>query len=1118
MKKSKVVVSVILMVSLIISQMVCVSASQAKTHTVIADSFETFGNYENSILPDGWEKAVDCSELKYEYTTDSETNSKVIHFKQNMGKIAIPFAEVLKNGKIYVSFDVKTVNDTHLIFGSHISNNSSSNNVRDYSYKGLNGGLEEACVEYYKRSYGTSTSWIGGSMPADDLTWHKVELFVDLDAKIPTATMYYDGGLLGEPQNIVNCTGLKDFYFYGNGLESWIDNMCIKQYADVEDYNSTITLENSSTNSVDICFSEAIVAENVTASDFAIKDSSGIAIDVANYTAVKKGNSRVQISFNNVNPGAYKIEVVGNLLRNNNKPANKLHFYINGSVNYDSNLFYLNENFDYYEGGTPTDWYGFIEPVALDDMQSITGKEGKALQLKDLAPIAFDFKNPLETGDYTIEFDVKNANGWCLNILDEAMTKYKSADQMKKYMYQSDYDTQKKKYIDAGNTEEQWAQYVRSEEFDTIVKSSWKNKKISTVLMGQAKGENAGYYFHPYKGNSLPVEDTYKIADNTGTEWTHIKLELQTGAGKCIITVGNNDPVTKTYTNNIYSSCLDRVCLVSRETGYREFVHGIGGIAFRCLDGSKTGSLGIDNVKVYKNNQYNAYQNFDNFEKGKPSQGWYLPTQDYNGSRRLSFVNDAFVATVKNDTDKYIAISNLGNNIANVLDVPVKAGQPFAIEFDVNNMSDDPSTAEKWKFGFFTEKMSFSNKYTVDSGKTAQNGEIGIAGIDWQNNDTQFSVLRRTWTEAEGAYFTLGGFRNGSFKKACMAGGETPIPCYDNEWANIKLDVVPLNVGFKLKFTINYPSRQENYTTDWQEFNVKGSTLLEIFDVTEDIYAVGFRMENGKKYGIDNLKVYETNIPSITSIAETNVLHFDGTKEALGSVLPVTTKGIKLSFSAPLKNTDGISVEYTDGTEIEHSVSLSNDKKEVEILFTELPDLEKTMTLGLSQNIKFDTASNLSGLQSTSKSFGFDGSSSVKIDVSDYRVYEKLGGDTIKYIEKYSGTEKEVAIPTGWYPVIGSSLENKDLNNLKLVISGFNPGAGDKIFAVVAGYNTDGTILNIAIPGEFEPVRGMFDNLEIEFSDLSEVENNNIKCFVWNQDYAPFGEQLEYVYSSTVNE
>lgn len=155
--------SIALVCTMMIGMLPTAFAQKFEQGRVVEDDFNTFTEYtaskdsqNNIILPSGWKLSSDgkSSASFTAYKDTEETNTNAFSFGW-LGKPVYSFSEVIKSGKLRVSFDVKTSANLETVTStpslwvrSHTLDIDTTHNVEDYYYHLDSSGNEKDSQKY----------------------------------------------------------------------------------------------------------------------------------------------------------------------------------------------------------------------------------------------------------------------------------------------------------------------------------------------------------------------------------------------------------------------------------------------------------------------------------------------------------------------------------------------------------------------------------------------------------------------------------------------------------------------------------------------------------------------------------------------------------------------------------------------------------------------------------------------------------------------------------------------------------------------------------------------------------------------------------------------------------
>ncbi len=1147
---------------MMIMQVLPANAENFTQSRVVINDFNTFTTYtkskdseNNPILPSGFKIASDgTSSTSFTAYQDTESGNNAFSLGWQ-AKAVYAFSEAITTGNLRVTFDVLTNANTEtttstpsLWLKSHNMDIDTTQNVEDYYYHLDSNGNEKDSKKYVvgekmmailqvkknnlnhyalSSGYGTATSavtegkinvsdgTVKGEGVVGDGLWHKVDITFDLDNKL--ATLSYDGIEIYKDVTIPGTGGMKDvFLLSDSGGTVAVDNWYINHYFDAADNYGLMDGEyDVEDNSITISFSEHLSRE-LTVNEFLITNENGEAVmpeSVENYT-----NSSVKLGFNDLPGGIYTISCKENIFTGDRKPENSLSFAVNGVVDFKNDKkYFINETFEGYAGGMPIDWYGLTEEIPSSSLTASDHSDGTALKIDSENPIAYAFKSSLMTGIYNIEFEVKNGSGWYMHLLDTAMTDEKwCKDNGTDWIYQEDFNRLFDEYKAAQGenyTDASWDAYIKDSTQDNLRKEALKETKKKTVVLGQD-----GNLIKWNKGRKSDLSNATALSAKGSNEWTKVLVTLDFNNGSCYYKIGNSELEKVTFASLSMSTNgsvdqsgtlrYDRIALVNHDTLLREFVHGVGGIGFTAV-GDKP--LEIDNIRVYSDNSYNFYEDFNTVQangiiRRTVQPGWYnLQYEGYGkygykdvasaSNRNIGIGNiDCVGGESPNSIDGSIAeLLYTQGPIVGLFETPIALGSEFVIELDWRNFGTNT---------LYVGIVDHANMYSrAKNTKTATTGHPATgeapSGLDALYN--YYTVLRAC--KYGFSYWRPHDYLSLSTSESAVTAQKLLDAVGVGVW-HLKYNVKTTSSGFSYQLTVTSQDGGTTYTSDWV-------TQAKMFTYTmNDI--VGIALGGSNSY-VDNIKVYEALAPEKPFVSGYEVTYPYG-EEVLGEKVLDLAKSINIDLTAPIDNTDGIVVKYSDGEGVLCNLELINNNKTVKITFTEALKAGKTVTLGVSQFTDVTDAEYSSGIETTSKSFTvIKGSGKPVID--EFRLYEKLGGNQLYF--NYHATDRPNdirTIPEGWYPVISEKLTQKELDNLKLKIKGYNYGDNVDLMVALAGYDSDASILEQRVTEEFIVNRGYFEK-EIELGVLDCEDIMRVKTFLWDKNtYAPRTDELDYDY------
>lgn len=1139
-----------------------VSAKNYKQNRVVIDSFNSFTTYieskdsqDNVIMPDGFKVSTDGkSSASFGAYKDSESGNNAFSLGW-LAKAVYSFPEAITTGKLRVTFDVltnannpETTSTPNLWVRSHYLDIDTTQNVEDYYYHLDSNGNEKDSKTYvvgekmmtlfrvgknnlYHYGLGTghgnpvsavadgrvsvSDGSVKGKGMVGDGAWHKADILIDFDQKV--ATFKYDGIEVYKDITIPGTGGMKDVFLLSdsNGVVA-VDNWYINHYFDESDNKGLMEgTYNAEDESMTLVFSE-FLSRDLSADDFIILNADGenvIPDSVNNYT-----NSSVKLNFKDLSGGVYTIKCKNNIFYNQTKPENSINFAVNKFVDVaNDKKYFINEDFEGYGGGMPVDWYSLTDEIPVASLEKSEHDGGNALKIDSQNPIAYGFKDSLMNGIYHIEFDVKNGNGWYMHLLDTAMTDSKwCKDNESQWIYQEDYNRLYEEYKAAqgiGYTDAGWDAYIKDSTQDALRKSMLQATKKKTVVLGQ-EGSSIKYN----KGRASNLANATELKATGSDKWTKVLITLDFNNGSYYYKIGNGETEKATFASLSMATDgsvdqsgtlrYDRIALVNHETLLREFVHGVGGIGFTAL-GDKP--LEIDNVKVYSDNSYNFYEDFNTVQSNgiirrTVQPGWYnLQFEGYgkygysdvaSGSNRnigIGNIDCVFAGNANSIDGTASELLYTQGPIVGLFETPIKLGSEFAIELDWRNFGTNTLYV-----GIVDDANTYSRAKNTKTAKTGHpaTGEIPT-GADALYN--YYAILRAC--KFGFSYWEPHEYRSLSTSEATVKAQKLLDAVGVGVW-HLKYNVKTNSTGFLYQLTVTSQDGKTSYTSEWVE-------QPKMFTYTmNDIVGIAL---GGSNSFVDNIKVYEVNPCEQPFVITYSATYPEG-ESVLDNTISACAQSVNIQLSAPVDSTDGICVKYSDGEPVLCDLELVNNNKTVKVNFTKALTAGKTITIGISQFTKITGAKYSGGIKTTSKSFEVL-ESNGKLDISEFRLYEKIGGNQLYF--NYHATDRPDdlrVIQEGWYPVLAEELTKKEPENMKVVIKGYNYGEAVDLLAMLAGYDSNSTTLKQRVTEKITVDKGAFE-AEIDIKQLTDKEITRIKAFLWDQNtYGPRAEDLDYNY------
>lgn len=1065
-------------------------ADSSYSQPCVVDYFNSFNGFEKQagtyVTPDGLEKFLQANWSVTNLTSQSDGVNDYLKFSNSSTALMLPFDETIRTGKLHMSFDLKIEDYTKLYrFYVYAHDNRKNDNPldlrnaadTDYSYLNLfdMGITDKTYQKLTLRGNGNKQIDIEEKIKN---AWHKYDLEIDFTQTPYKITLAIDGN------NRTESTlpyGLKSLYFFytpgsgdnaGRNTPIYMDNLFVKHYpngtyGDTEmrvDYaGSTIANKNAS---VDVAFSEASSVVN-DGGDPGVEDF--VARNVVDNTETapslaRKNDSNIRLTFDNLATGTYRIvckDLTGYQGHfTNGQPSDSDTFSTAGTAqNVKEQNILVEDDFENYIGGIPANAEspGGTKYHTQGEMNAAEGNGGgTALEIHS-QQVIYQFPYALTGDRFSYEFDIKHTDGrWFTGILTEDTLSGKQS--IHKDLYKNAIINQKED--------------LTQEKINTSV----GNYKAETNAIGcisyteDPKDGAVGSEAVQYATSRLSWLNA-KAQDLTceKNKWNHVKVDVDLGAVTYTITING---VSKTVALN-----RDRFRPVERymkktvngeEKWVRTWDYGIKGISLGCygdktetnkeVTGSSDPTVYYDNFKVYNDNSYNAYQDFNAATRADNNsgitQGWIMQSYPNDSWQALVGSEGRYYSAESNTDDKAVKLTKLhGVPYSYQFNRPVAANTPFEMDFDIKG--DATNNKNELNFSLLTKDQLYSMyENSPKSGKAAES--IINASLDDSNarelgictNDAKYynsSVIFSTRTEDSGDHKTSMRITkdNGTHTWTVASstwldneGKEIPIDI-DNKWAHVKLSGYPK--GGKMAFVLNVTDESGNTKTS-QEF---------VSAISADTEFAAFGIATAKQYAnlntqityLDNFTVKEVNSVSnayVTAVKAVDMVN--GETADLTSGLKAKGQNIEISFSEPVAEDTISNIKIYQGNPVKFistTAALSEDKKAVTLTPTSTLTTGEKYMLEIPRTVKTTAASNLSGLEPKAVAFEIKDADAAALKVEDFRLYKYYAAgknDTVEYAEN-------------WVPVADDEL--KDLtkgDRFKFIAKGYNTGDATPIW------------------------------------------------------------------------
>lgn len=1160
----KKVLSMVLALCMFCSTFMVVGAAsdEATAGVLVYQSFDGFnGTRNDESVPEGfvayphsvWQSKNNVAGV------DGETGSAVDVLNAQYGaSLVYPLSKIIRSGKVHWGVDVKMQDPSKSGLYFQAINAMEDENIHDWynadggmyldEYytvgKDIGGQTFDGKAYTYAQVYDDGQNSMTREQEIVDYTpdsmWHRYDFYLDYGKK--TLNMYMDGAELGNAE--INSNGIKALAIRTicNNVDEYtvsVDNWYVNWYAENENETPMMIADKTSVQygeELEISFSESLDG-SANSRDFIIKNAAGENVD-GEIIATPIGVRGAKVTLPKLADGKYTLvleELTGSV---SEKTFSPLSFEVSTPVAVTDTYYYVNEDFDDYQGGIPGGWNGPFYDWAGDDMYNkvtaTEGKTGNALSFNGPALERYlvkEFASPITGGSFTIEFDAYgNNSGIALGFLNEGQTKYSDL----RYVWQGDFTNSWKRGSETVNsvnlyakwrednnkgddTDANWNEYLTSEA-SLPQRTVWKKNDVySNMFMFEdnegnilsAKGR-ASWWYPPEAG----ISDT--SLDTTADRWNHFEIVVDLDNEKYTFYI--NDPEKTSGKTVEFDACrfstFNNAYLDTqggngkteiKASGQKEtttkflryFANGITGI--RLGQGVRSGKavpenpVKVDNLKVYSNNSYNMYQDYDNLTKDKYGSstgalGWYNVRYAGTGWRVGTLSKYQYTENETSGTGINMLNGNGGANImARKLDKPVKAGTPFTVEFKI--LTNSGSKQNAWAMGIGSPDYAMSTAEVEEAGinsDTNVNGTVVSAYTTWQGM-TILNNAGNNWTTgtaeiADGGALYYQKSKLGAGGTAAQYNGSN-ITYKHGEWNYVKLEIEPLASG------ANYTLSFKNSTTGGDYVRCQTYNDVNAEWGSKDADFIYFFINNGGNYYLDDVKVYESKPAQKLSVLDVKTVSVTGDKATFAGSFDNTMTGFEITFSDAIASTDGITLRKTNGSTKWQNVAVTKT----------LSEDKKTVTVGvngtLSDGVKY--LLNIDGVTGVGSVLG-------GVDTrNDYFTYNANAAETDKivitdaWVEGYFQDEnaKDAATKNGTWVRLADGVTLNNVQKLNFCVKGYNTNQEGKLLTVVGSYY-DST-LQKADCADPELPHGVFEKAIV---NISPIKDAKIKFFVWNAD------------------
>ncbi len=959
---------------------------------------------------------------------------------------------------------------------------------------------------------------------------------------------------------------------------------------------------------VKMAFAETLKAFDAEAvclpTDFVLKDSNGGVIENG-ITNVEQDSDKPEIKFTlgNLSKGLYTIGLSEAAKSETDQYQGVLSGKVPGEIIFstegnaqnqqDARRYYVNENFEGYNGGMAngmvSNLFGFSN--APNMTKATDTQNGNNLSFNTIDMAIWKFDESIKGGVFNIEFDVKSNGGrWGLHLLkarDFLPQNYVPGDYwetlkpgnksgatatdiqeptLDKDLAQYNYYNKKlneaqNAATEAGQTFDKdawlvdnwvndWRTYRDSDAQEAV--NSRFNSRRNSLYRSHVLGTTGNATKYSYSTardqwstwGASTVGSTFPEATS---EWTHIKVKVDTEAAKYYLTVGDKTvelPYDQRNFNIGGSTESEHIpgyaTSYDINTGKLKVTPGFGGIGLFCAEISENKPVQFDNVKVYTDDSYNSYSTFDNVARGtlavsaqSDSSGvdmpdWFFPESLNNSFVQwnpncMTLVNGDGRNKTENPSDKSLMINcpkTGAGSLLHMLNVPIKSGREFNIEFDYKCDQEQsimlglveggnilPYSFNQWN-KLDGQDLSGKTEDTKTSSSSWDDSNKYLSRVILYNrgeNDSAQAGDRFRFRNGTNAYLELGA---AGMQDAVSKDDETKTIGYTKgQWHHIKLNVKPNGNVLQETLTVTYEDgtsvTSQAYNTNLPSVNDIAALLFRFNDARAYVTA------NNAQHLIDNLAVYEVGDVNNTYLTNVFAIDADGTESVINDACKATTKQLKLNFSGKLASTNGISIGTAGETALTPEYTLSNDKTSVLVSFNRalLPD--EKINIAIGSDLDTERESYLQKAEPYSTQITVTAAEG-EIKLAEARLYKWV--DSRTHLSQYGN----VTTTAGYYPMGAETLNDvTSKDKFKLVVKGTNFSGSDYEACIMqCVYDSSNRLIDVnIIPKEIN--QGVFDMSQ---EDISCAKENaaKIKFYVWRDNtLIPVANYLDYDVTTT---
>lgn len=1078
----KKITTIILTVAVALTMCPQVFANSTYSQPCVVDYFNGFQSFTKDVgtvdvVPDGFEPYTkgNPSYTKKLSTVTDDANANH-YLKLDAGNdswpgMRMPFSETIRTGKLRISFDLKFDNiDNLLSFYMNARNNTKNDNPYDYS----NGEVSsESPLLQFENGKLTLQSNAGQVKDLSIIgeSWHKYDITVDFETK--KISLIVDGNAQAKLETSYSY-GIKALEFIMKGSEdkqtsAYLDNLFIKHYPNGEvnntemyvDYVGSVIPQNDAL--VNVAFSEAtgVINEgsgNIFDNDFnvySLSDGSKAELKLINKVTGNSPNA-VKLTIGKINAGVYNVVCDGgesyNGLVSSKQPNPSNSFSVAGTEqNKLGQSILVSDDFESYNSGMPANAVSLSgDKTFTGSIESVERDGGKAIKINNTngsrTQLVYEFPYKLTSGKFTYEFDVNHTNGcWYTDVI--------CAEGFEE-------DTISQETYNATVGAENPVEITEAKK-----KEDFKNNR-DTLAIGTTF-EDEKIYFQKTKLNYFnSSNDTGLLCEKA--KWNHIKVDVDIDAATYTITVDNGTTKTtktvKLDQDRFRPTVRYRKKTVKGELKWvKTWEYGIKGVSIGVLNHTTM----YDNFKVYTDNSYIDYQDFDTSITRPAS--WIRQNSPEDFTRAV--VSNTGKTNSETNVGKALEINPINNDvgIAHEFGKSISGKTGFNIEFDLKFDGDNKSNLIN--FRLLPKDKLYSKFENTTTDKTPVEALIGdekglvddstdrgkrysanvFFGINTDSTSAATDQISKNYlVYANGKETTTN-----STQKFFTEDNKQISIDKSNVWYHISIiGSADAQNNLTLQATVTEDGKSPQ-VSKVQSIPYPANETFEGFGM-EMRYQKNDTFKNNKVY-IDNFSTKETNTAANVYVARTSSVDI-----ATGETAPLSdgfaAKGQKaeIVFSEPIKESELGKIKLykndtNNDTVVNTTTSLASDNKTVSITVNDELTIGDKLKLEIPNTIKTQSDSNLCFVEAKAVAFSVKEPVAAKLIVNDFRLYKKYDAGNDSLHGDY---------PECWVPFAESELKDiKSTDKFKFIAKGVNTSADTKIMLGRAARDYDETRL-----------------------------------------------------------